>query len=63
MRVNYLLYFALIFLIGCAAYKELQPVPTISFAEAGYIELKDDGENFELSEGKKYFIKFPTPAQ
>ena len=55
-----ILFFSII-LAGCAAYKELQPVPEISFAENGYIELLDDEENFELSEGKKYFIKFPQP--
>ncbi len=63
MHYKFYLYFLLIFLIGCAAYKELQPVPEISFIENGYIELKDDDEKFELSEGKKYFIKIPPPVQ
>lgn len=63
MRIKKLLYLSLIFLAGCAAYKELQPVPDISYLENGYIELKDSDENFELSEGKKYFIKFPQPAK
>ena len=44
---------------GCAAYKELEPVPQISFLEDGYIELLDDQEKFELDEGDKYFIRFP----
>ena len=48
---------------GCAAYKELEPVPRISFLEAGYIELLDDDEKFELDEGNKYFIRFPQPTQ
>jgi hypothetical protein len=47
---------------GCAAYKELEPVPRISFLEDGYIELMDDDERFELSEGNKYFIRFPQPT-
>jgi hypothetical protein len=47
---------------GCAAYKELEPVPRISFLEDGYIELMDDDERFEMSEGNKYFIRFPQPT-
>ena len=48
---------------GCAAYKELTPEPPLSPAERGYIELKDDKENFTLEQDKKYFIKFPKPEQ
>ena len=62
MYIRYLFYFSLIFIVGCAAYKELQPVPQISFLENGYIEIKDDDEQFELSEGDKYFMKIPPPA-
>jgi hypothetical protein len=62
MRVSTWIILAItLFMAGCAAYKELQPEPPISFVEAGYIELQDDDEKFELSEGKKYFIKFPRP--
>ncbi len=53
----------LVLLGGCAAYKELQPEPPVVPAERGYIELKDDKKDFELDEGKKYFIKFPYPAR
>ncbi len=56
---KWIVYISSLLLAGCAAYKELQPEPKISFIEDGYIELQDDDENFELSEGKKYFIKFP----
>ncbi len=63
MQIKYVLYLLLIFLVGCAAYKELQPVPQISFIENGYIELKDDDEYFELSEGNKYFLKIPPASQ
>ena len=28
-----------------------------------YIELKEEDENFELSEGKKYFIQIPPSGQ
>ena len=59
---KYILYTLVLFMAGCAAYKELEPVPQISFLEAGYIELQDDGELFELDEGDKYFIRFPRPA-
>jgi len=58
----YLLYILIILMAGCAAYKELEPVPQISFLEAGYIELLDEDERFELDEGKKYFIRFPKPS-
>lgn len=48
-----------IFLGGCAAYKELSPKPDLSPAERGYIELKDNDENFKLDKDGKYFIRFP----
>ena len=50
-----------LFYFGCAAYKQLKPDPEISFTENGYIEITNDKDKFELSEGKKYFIKFPQP--
>jgi hypothetical protein len=59
---KYILYILIVLMTGCAAYKELEPVPQISFLEAGYIELLDDDEKFELDEGKKYFIRFPKPT-
>lgn len=59
---KYLLYILIVLIAGCAAYKELEPVPQISFLEDGYIELMDDDERFELSEGNKYFIRFPQPT-
>jgi hypothetical protein len=58
---KYLLYILTALMAGCAAYKELEPIPQISFLEDGYIELMDDDERFELSEGTKYFIRFPQP--
>ncbi len=45
---KWIIYFASLLLAGCAAYKELQPEPKISFIEDGYIELQDDDEDFEL---------------
>ncbi|NUM70307.1 MAG: hypothetical protein HUU43_05625 [Ignavibacteriaceae bacterium] len=56
-----LLAFSVIFLAGCGAYKELEPDPEINFREGQLIKLDDDGDPFELSKGKKYFIKFPRP--
>ncbi len=46
---------------GCATFKELKPEPPLSPAERGYIELKDDKNNFELDKDGKYFIRFPKP--
>ncbi len=59
----YLLFLALtsVILTGCAAYKELKPDPEINFREGQLIKLDDDGDNFELANGKKYYIKFPRP--
>lgn len=57
------LLFMLVFLGGCAAYKELSPKPEISPAEQGYIELKDGDDNFTLDQGKKYYMRFPRPQQ
>ncbi|MDH3251532.1 MAG: hypothetical protein OEM41_02005, partial [Ignavibacteria bacterium] len=57
-----LLLFALV-LGGCSAYKELAPDPKLESIERGYVELRNDDENFELEQGKKYFIKFPAPLR
>jgi hypothetical protein len=52
-----------LFLAGCASFKELKPDPDLYPTERGYIELKDGKDNFELLQGKKYFIKFPAPMK
>jgi hypothetical protein len=46
---------------GCATFKELEPEPRLSPAERGYVELKNDKEDFELEKDSKYFIRFPSP--
>ena len=58
-----LLVLSALFLMRCAAYKELKPDPEISFLEKGFIEIKDGDENFELKKDKKYFMVFPAPAE
>jgi hypothetical protein len=63
MRSKLLLAFSLSLLAGCATFKELQPKPELSPAERGYIELKNDKEDFQLDQGKQYFIRFPRPVQ
>lgn len=55
----FLILIPILILGGCSAYKELKPDPPLNNVERGYIELKDDDDFFEISEGKKYFIKFP----
>ena len=61
MNIKTLLFsFLLLYLFGCAAYKELEPEPAIKFFENDYIELKEDDEYFELDKDDKYFIKFPS---
>jgi hypothetical protein len=47
---------------GCATFKELKPEPELSPVERGYVELKNDKEDFELEKDGKYFIRFPAPA-
>lgn len=46
---------------GCATFKELEPEPALSPAERGYVELKNDKEDFELEKDSKYFVRFPAP--
>lgn len=49
----------ILFLITCAPYKQLQPKPELSPAEAGYIEVKNNKKDFVIKKDKKYFILFP----
>lgn len=51
----------LLFLSGCAAYKELSPDPPVIPAERGYIEIKNKSDNFLLERDKKYYMEFPAP--
>lgn len=63
MRSTALVAAALAFLAGgCATFKELEPKPELLPLERGYIELKNNAENFQLDQGKQYFIKFPRPT-
>lgn len=48
---------------GCATFKELEPEPEVLPAERGYVELDEDGDNFELDKDGKYFIRFPVPLK
>ena len=63
MRSNLLLALSLSLLAGCATFKELQPKPELTPLERGYIELKNDKEDFQLDQGKQYFIRFPRPLK
>jgi hypothetical protein len=63
MRSKLLLALSLSLLAGCATFKELQPKPELSPVERGYIELKNDKEDFQLDQGKQYFIRFPRPLK
>lgn len=62
MKTYAWLAYLLVFLPGCAAYKELEPDPPLSANERGYIELKDGKDPFELDGDNKYVIKIPRPA-
>jgi hypothetical protein len=63
MRSKILLALSLSLLAGCATFKELQPKPELAPLERGYIELKNDKEDFQLDQGKQYFIRFPRPIK
>ncbi|HUI63909.1 MAG TPA: hypothetical protein VL126_03630 [Bacteroidota bacterium] len=63
MRCTLLSVAALALLSGCATFKELEPKPDLSPVERGYIELKNDKDNFQLDHGSRYFIRFPRPQQ
>ena len=54
MKLKALLLIVTLFFMGCASYKQLKPEPEITILEREYIELKDDGDNFELDKDKKY---------
>ncbi|MBN1397346.1 MAG: hypothetical protein JXA06_04865 [Bacteroidetes bacterium] len=61
MRIHRVIPVVFILLSGCATFQELVPVPPLQPQERGYIELKNDEEDFILQQDKKYFIKFPGP--
>ncbi len=63
MKRSLLLLIITLFLVQCAAYKQLKPKPEVKAAEDGYIELKNDKKDFELKKDKKYFIIFPGPRK
>jgi len=63
MKQTGFLLISVFLLASCAAYKHLEPEPEISPEENDYIELKDDKDFFELDEGKKYYIAFPSPLE
>ena len=61
MKIRIPLFFVLALLTGCASFKELEPAPPVQSGERGFIELRNDKENFLLKKDDKYFIKFPRP--
>ncbi|MFH0989433.1 MAG: hypothetical protein V1799_05380 [bacterium] len=63
MNMRYSLFLALAFITGCASFKELEPKPPLLPTERGFIELRNDQENFLLEKEKKYFIRFPKPSE
>ncbi len=64
MKKLSLLFITILFLVRCAAYKELKPKPEITSLSRDFIELKNDKKQFELDKDKKYFITFPgAPAE
>ncbi len=60
MRRLNLLLLSVLFLMRCAAYKELKPKPEINSLTTDFIELKNDKKLFELDKDKKYFVSFPA---
>jgi hypothetical protein len=53
--------FLLALMAGCASFKELEPIPPVQSGERGFIELRNDKENFLLKRDNQYFIRFPRP--
>lgn len=50
-------------LSGCAAYKQLEPMPPIASDEGGYLPVRKDDKLFELKKEKQYFLSFPAPTE
>ncbi len=63
MKLKIMLMLLIILGVGCSTFKELEPDPELSPLEKGYVQLKDDDENFELEKDGKYFIKFPKAVE
>jgi len=61
MKLQYLMGILVFFAMGCATYKELQPLPEINPNEGQFNTLKNKEENFQLKKDELYFIKFPHP--
>ena len=61
MKVRILIWALIPFIVGCAAFKQLEPDPEISSQEGKYIKLADDDDYFELDKGNKYYVEFPAP--
>jgi hypothetical protein len=61
MKIRIAVLFLIALLSGCATFKELEPVPPVQSGERGYIELRNDKENFLLKRDNQYFIRFPRP--
>jgi hypothetical protein len=62
MKSRLLILAGLLLFLGCAAYKQLMPLPALSPAEQGFQELKGKDGTFQLKKEKKYFVAFPAPA-
>jgi len=50
-------------MFGCAPYQQLKPKPELSYAEQGFLELKNDKKDFGLKKEKKYYVAFPAPKE
>ncbi|OGS35096.1 MAG: hypothetical protein A2293_00785 [Elusimicrobia bacterium RIFOXYB2_FULL_49_7] len=59
-----LLSFLSVFLLGgCAAYKELKPLPPPASVEGKYLPVRKEDKQFDLKKEKQYFIAFPAPSE
>ena len=63
MKLRLFILSAVLYLLSCAPYKQLQPKPVLSPAEQGYIQLKSGKKDFVLKKEKKYFILFPAAQE